>query len=273
LESFNTRNKKWETGVEFPAFSDEVWGSGDFNKYLKKMKAIQDNKDYSLQDKLRFTRGMIAEAESVLGAKAKAFDPFVSGLKEEAFVAGTAGMKPGGGGTVTPEQRSLLAVSKEGRSIVQERMKPAAPAKTPAISMYETMDTGQGTSQKFRWNPKSKQHDIAVGAPIEQKEEKAVYRNVGGDLYRVTDTGQEKIVAGSKRHHAVQNAMREIKWFMVDEAGQLELVEKHERLYEGKAGTKSKVRLTKETAMALLKEAKGDKDLARKMAKEQGYSF
>ena len=237
LESFNARNKKWKTGVRFPTISSEMWDSPDFNKYLKKVKAIQENKDYSLQDKLRFTRGIIAEAEGVLGIEAKALKPFETELQEQAFTKGTAGMLPGGGGAISPEQRGLLAKSTTGRSIVQERMKPVPSPKAPTTPMYKTMDLPGGKTQEMRYNPKTKKHDIPFGKPKTGKE--GHYFRLGHNYYQIKDGKSKMIQEGSIDEKATMNAMKEFGWSMMSESDQVALVAKHKRILTGKGRGKS----------------------------------
>lgn len=150
------------------------------------------------------------------------------------------------------------------------------PAPEPTIPMHITMDVEGGT-QKMRWNPKTRKHDIPIGKT--KKVGAGHFFKLSGNYYE-TKNGEAKLIKqGSLRERATMNAMREFGWSMMAEPEQIALVDRHERLLAGKPATsgpapgKTGRKLTKEMAMTLLEAAKGNKDLARKMAKEQGYSF
>lgn len=152
--------------------------------------------------------------------------------------------------------------------------KKTAPA--PTIPMHITMDVEGGT-QKMRWNPKTRKHDIPIGKT--KKVGAGHFFKLSGNYYETKDGEAKLIKQGSLRERATMNAMREFGWSMMAEPEQIALVNRHERLLAGKPATSGPApgetggKLTKEMAMTLLEAAKGNKELARKMAKEQGYSF
>lgn len=146
----------------------------------------------------------------------------------------------------------------------------------PSIPMHLDVEVEGGT-QKMRWNPKTRKHDIVVGK-IKTKKTSHFFK-LGGNYYE-TDKGKTTVIQqGSLRERATMNAMREFGWSMMSEPDQISLVDRHERLLAGKPATSGPVEdkkgkeLTREIATTLLKAAKGNKELARKMAEEQGYTF
>ena len=271
-------SKSWNMNLNTDDISDEMWDEPKLQSYFDRGQKIMGNKDYSLPTIIESLQGLQAEARSVFGEAGTQgmFKPWIAGAQQKAFVKGVGGMQPGQ--PMSPETQSLLgAGGKAGLDFLSAHGAPAKAAapKTPSISMYETMDMGDGTSQKYQWNPKTGKHDIKAGKASKQKKgDKPVYRTSDGDIWRFNvDGSQEKLVQGSKRHFSIQNAMREMAWFMGDESEQAELIAKHERLYEGKAGSKPKVKLTRKEAQNLLDQAKGDMELAHKLAEDLGYTY
>ena len=320
-------NADWNTGISAPDFPDEMWEDKRLNEYFKRAIKIRDNKDYSIEDQIKFTKELMGEAVSILGQSVgAALEPVLSGMETEAFKVGVSGL---GQGQLTPRNIGLLSGSKTGRGMLSEQVKPVKP-KTPAIPLYETMEVGNGKTQKMKWNPETKRHDIPYGKPVQGKA--ASYHRIGGTLYEFKDGKSRVMQRGDLKGQAVVHAMRERNWEYSDEAEQYELIEKHMRLLKGTvnpslalpaastlqhmpqkkgliggaldylfpkhsesfgfgamgkekdallAGPQKPVvhkikrpgKLTKEIAIKILRAAKGDKVLARKMAKEQGYSF
>ena len=320
-------NADWNTGITAPDFPDEMWEDKRLDAYLQRAIKIRDNKDYGVSDQIKFTKGLIAEAISVLGQSAEtALKPVLSGMETEAFKLGVGGL---GKGELTPKTIGLLSGSKAGRGMLAEQVKPVK-VKTPAIPLYETMEIGNGKTQKMKWNPETKKHDIPYGKPVQG--ETASYHRIGSTLYEFKGGKSKVMQKGDLKGRAVVHAMREQSWEYSDEAEQYELIEKHMRLLKGtfspstassatgmspnmpqkkgllggaldylfpkhaenlgfgamgkekdallsgpKKPTVHQIKrpgqLTKEMAIKILRAAKGDKTLARKMAKEQGYSF
>lgn len=318
-------NADWNTGIKAPDFPDEMWEDKRLNEYFKRAIKIRDNKDYGLEDQIKFTKELMAEATSVLGQSAgAALNPVLGGMESEAFKVGVSGL---GKGQLTPKTIGLLGESKAGRGMLAEQVKPVKP-KTPAIPLYETMEIGNGKTQKMKWNPETRKHDIPYGKPVQGKT--ASYHRIGSTLYEFRDGKSKVMQKGDLKGQAVMHAMREREWQYSDEAQQYELIEKHMRLLRGTVNPSAALpaknlpappekgliggaldylfpkhaekmgfgamgkekdallagpqkpavhqieragRLTKAMAMQILRAAKGDKALARKMAKEQGYSF
>ena len=323
-------NADWNTGIAAPDFPDEMWEDKRLNEYFKRAIKIRDNKDYSLEDQIRFTKELMAEATSVLGQNAgSALDPVLGGMKTEAFKLGVGGL---GKGELTPKTIGLLSGSKAGRGMLAEQVKPVK-VKTPAIPLYEKMEIGNGLTQKMKWNPETRKHDIPYGKPVQGKT--SSYHRIGNTIYEFKNGKSTVMQKGSVEEQGVINAMREKGWDYLSEADQYALVRKHVRLLQGKpnpnpidvstsrAGLSENIpsrkgliggvldyllpkhaenlrfgamgkekdallsgpkkptvhqikrpgQLTKEMAIKILRAAKGDKTLARKMAKEQGYSF
>lgn len=276
-ESFQKRNKDWNTGISAPDLPNDMWDKPDFNKVLKKGLAIISSKEYSLQEKREFLGALHAEASITLGKGAgEALQPMIRGVESQAFAKGTGMLAKGG---MTPETRGLLAMTPKGQDIMAERAKPIKPPKpvAPTTPMYKKQHIGGGMVQEYKWNAKTQAHDIPHGKPVKKEEAVDKYIKLGGDIIMVKGDKATTIKKGSLRARATHNAMKELGWIMADESQQLELIMKHERLLGEQTEQSQKIKpgtkLTMEMATTLLRAAKGDKELARKMAKEQGYTF
>ena len=108
---------------------------------------------------------------------------------------------------------------------------------------------------------------IATGA-----DKKPTYKILGGNIYGIEDSKATLIKKGSIDERAVTNAMKDADWQFADEAEQAQLIEKHKRFITGTAKPSTK-KLTPALARKFLKEAGGNKDQARQMARDQGYEF
>jgi hypothetical protein len=81
--------------------------------------------------------------------------------------------------TLAPGQKRMV-----GSQTLAENEKET-PEKTPTPPMYEDIDLGNGLTQKYRWNPVTKAHDIPVGkaAPkYKQSESDPVTKAIAQEL-------------------------------------------------------------------------------------------
>jgi hypothetical protein len=230
-KSWQKRNKNWNIKIESPDFPDDMWNNKVFNDFAKKGLKIISNKDYSLQEQMDFLTALHAEAVGTIGAgKETGVEPLIKGVETKAFAKGIGGV---GQGKMTPETRGLLAMTPKGRGVLTEHAKPAPLPKQPAISMYVDKNIGQGKSQKFQWNPKTRAHDIPFGEPTKSKV-KTVYRSLEGNIYKITGDKSTVVQEGSLEARAIYNAMREPQWSFIGEAEQFKLVDKHKKFLTGK---------------------------------------
>ena len=201
-KAWQKTQKDWNTGIESPDFPDDMFNNKEFNKFAKKGLKIISNKDYSLQEQMDFLTALHAEAIGTIGAgKETGIEPLIKGVETKAFTKGIGGV---GQEKMTLETRGLLAMTSKGRGVLTEHAKPAPLPKQPAISMYVNKNIGQGKSQKFQWNPKTRTHDIPFGKPTELLETRAMY-----------------------------NAMRELQYPFLSPPEQYELFEKHLKFLSG----------------------------------------
>lgn len=79
-EAWRQGNKDYNTGIKAPDFPDEYWTNKKLTPFFKKGQAILKNKEYTLQQKMEYLRGLEVEAIDSFGAGAsKVFEP----LKEQ----------------------------------------------------------------------------------------------------------------------------------------------------------------------------------------------
>ena len=229
-KSWQKRNKNWNTKIDSPNFADDMFSNKEFNEFAKKGLKIISNKDYSLQEQMDFLTALHAEAIGTIGAgKETGVEPLIKGVETKAFAKGIGGV---GQGKMTPETRGLLAMTTKGRGVLSEHVKPAPPVKQPAISMYQEKDIGKGQTQKFRWNPATKKHDIPYGQAVKPKEQ-TVFKTLGGNIYKITGDKSTVVQEGSLEARAIYNAMREPQWGFIGEAEQFKLVDKHKKFLTG----------------------------------------
>lgn len=202
-------NKGWRTGIQAPDFPDEYWHNKKLTPYFKKGQAILKNKDYSPQEKMGFLRELEVEVIDALDVDtAKGLRPLQEQVRERAFTRGMGALAPGE--VASPEVRGLLGLSEKGREVLAARARAREPKK-PAVSMYEEKAVGDGMKQKFRWNPRTRQHDIAFGKPykaeapltiaVQRAAEIATGKKMGvpGELYKsALNSLQKRLTEGQK---------------------------------------------------------------------------
>lgn len=251
-KSWQKRNKDWNTKIESPDFPDDIWNNKEFNIFAKKGLKIITNKDFSLQEQMDFLTALHAEAVGTIGAgRETGVEPLIKSVETKAFAKGIGGV---GKGKMTPETRGLLAMTPKGRGVLTEHAKPAPPVKQPAVSMYQTKDVGEGQTQKFRWNPATKKHDIPYGQVVKPKVA-TTFKTLGGNIYKITGDKSTMIQKGSMEAKAIYNAMREPQWPYIGPADQFALYEKHKGFLTGKF---TKTKKPSDTAGKILPRTKGE---------------
>lgn len=149
--------------------------------------------------------------------------------------------------------------------------KKKAPA-APTTPMYKKKQLPDGSVQEMQFDPKTRRHTIPFGEPKKAGEGHCF--RLGHNYYQIKQGKPELIQEGSIDEKAAMMSMKEFGWSMMNEADQIELFEKNKRLLGGTTKKPGQgIKLTREIAITLLESAGGDKAEARKLAKEQGYSF
>ncbi|MGB2806342.1 MAG: hypothetical protein WBC22_01270, partial [Sedimentisphaerales bacterium] len=171
-------NKNWNTGLQVPDISDEMWESTGLDPFLKKLKAAMVNKDLSDVQRLETIREIESEAMGVLGIAdaGKVVGPFKEQVKEQSFAAGTGMLTKD---AMSDEARGLLAMSEPGRAVVKTRV--AARDKS-----------------KF-----------GIG-------DKPIYKPIGGTLYKIEGEKAIPVVSGSLEDKAIMFASKTKEWGWAD---------------------------------------------------------
>lgn len=107
---------------------------------------------------------------------------------------------------------------------------------------------------------------------VTPKKATPTYRTLGGNIYHLQNGKSELVQKGSIDERAMTNAMKDASWQWADEAEQAQLIEKHKRFITGKTKT-AQQKLNPDMAKKIFLEAGKDKEIARKIARERGYSF
>ena len=158
-------NKDWNTGLQVPDISDEMWEGKSLDPFLKQLKEAMKNTDLNDAQRLETLREIETDVMAVLGIDdAKVVGPFKEQVKEQAFAKGIIGL---GAGKTIPEVSALLTTTKEGRGVMAAGMKAKADAKTKTSWQRKTrtyVDDGKLYKQDYDYNPKTRT-EIKRGEP------------------------------------------------------------------------------------------------------------
>ena len=280
-ERWGKANTDWNTGIKVPNnLPDYIWEDKRFDKYQQRLLKIQNNKNYSLPQKIEAAKALFEEATNILGKEVAApLEGGVGKLQRKALVSGVGKL----GSKLSPETAELLSFTETGKDIIKRHAQPIKPEKETPHGFrlgndYYVYKDGKskliqkGSPEQQAWMNTMREPMYSYWSPTQQWES---YKKHLAFLRGTPQLAPAEIVSKEPAVKDKPGFASEVfnRFFpkQAEEYGdsRTPLMKPRTIIRPVAPGTK----LTKEMAKKIWEASGHDAEKAREIAKEKGYSI